>query len=338
MEKTRYVRDPIYGLIYLPQIAWEIIDTPLFQRTRRIMQLGIAHYVYPSATHTRFSHMIGTAHLASLVVANLNSYISDYYKISIILAGLLHDIGHGPLSHIYEYVHQDEPKHEDRSIEFINYFKNEVPDISPYVENIKCIINGTSPDPTVPYIGQIIANHKTGIDVDKLDYMLRDCFFTGVKCTVDVDRIIKGMTIMNNNIVYQSKIIEDIANVFKTRYDLHRIVYKHKVVRILVIMVSKIIKLTGFKPNTIQDWISFTDDWFYQLRNHPNEHIKKIFNDIDKRKLWKQVNASNEYDIKYLLCIDSGYINEIPLDNYSNIDLSNVLPKEHKEYIYIKEN
>lgn len=286
----RHVRDPIYGMIHLPDLAWKVIDTPLYQRTRRIQQLGIVEYVYPSAVHTRFSHMIGTAHLAICVCDKLNIQGDD--RIILILSALLHDIAHSVLSHIYEQAGGS--SHEKRSEMFIDAIAEQVPEILIYTPAIKNIINGECYDNNKPYMSQIVANHANGLDVDKLDYMVRDCYFTGIKCLVEVDRIISAMTLVDNNVAYNEKILEDIANVFRTRYDLHRRVYQHRVVRVISVMVCEILRENRYEPKTIEEWLTFTDDWFNQLRITGNERTKDIFHDLDTRCIWE---ASEEHSL-----------------------------------------
>lgn len=330
--KERYVRDPIYGMIYLPKLAWEIIDTPLFQRSRRIKQLGCVEYVYPTATHSRFSHMIGTAHLAQKVCERLN--IIGKEKITVILAGLLHDIGHAPMSHIYEQAGGSH--HEQRSCFFIDYLTKEISELKEYSIDIKNIIKGSSEK---EFMAEIISNSKTGLDVDKLDYLVRDCYFTGVKCIINVDRIIDGMSLKNNSIVYNKKIIEDITDVFRTRYTLHQRVYQHRVVRTISLMICEIFKLNPYEPETIDEWVNFTDDWFTQLRGVPHSYntgkTKELFNQIETRNLWK-TDIVNQFQIGVIdsYTITGGCKGEIPL---SNGDMCNIKENVQNDItIYLK--
>jgi HD superfamily phosphohydrolase len=336
--KERYVRDPIYGMIYLPKLAWKIIDTSLFQRSRRIKQLGCVEYVYPTATHSRFSHMIGTAHLAQKVCEKLN--IIDKEKMTVVLAGLLHDIGHAPMSHIYEQAGGSH--HEERSCLFIDYLAKEIIELKEYSVDIKNIIKGSSKK---EFMAEIISNNKTGLDVDKLDYLVRDCYFTGVKCIINVDRIIDGMSLKNNSIVYNKKIIEDITDVFRTRYTLHQRVYQHRVVRTISLMICEIFKLNKFNPETNHEWINFTDDWFTQLRNNDLK-TKELFNQIDCRNLWKTeiLNFKGESTINFILengpmdiyTITSGCKGKIPLSNGDIHSIKEHLQNDKTIYLKIK--
>ena len=336
LVKERYVRDPIYGMIYLPKLAWKIIDTPLFQRSRRIKQLGCVEYVYPTATHSRFSHMIGTAHLAKKVCEQLN--ITNKEKMTVILAGLLHDIGHAPMSHIYEQAGGSH--HEQRSCLFIDLLCNEILELKEYSIDIKNIIRGSSEK---EFMAEIISNSKTGLDVDKLDYLVRDCYFTGVKCIINVDRIIDGISLKNNSIVYNKKIIEDITDVFRTRYTLHQRVYQHRVVRTISLMICEIFKLNTFNPETIDEWINFTDDWFTQLRNN-TEKTKQLFNQIETRNLWKTeiINFTGKSTINFIFenwpidiyTITGGCKGEIPLGNRTSINIKENV--QNDKIIYLK--
>lgn len=329
--KERYVRDPIYGMIYLPKLAWKIIDTPLFQRSRRIKQLGCVEYVYPTATHSRFSHMIGTAHLAEKICKHLSKVITEKEKMTVILAGLLHDIGHAPMSHIYEQAGGSH--HEQRSSLFIDLLCDDPSlfELKEYSVDIKNIINGISEK---EFMAEIISNSRNGLDVDKLDYLVRDCYFTGVKCIINVDRIIDGMSLKNNSIVYNKKIIEDITDVFRTRYTLHQRVYQHRVVRTISLMICEIFKLNPYEPETIDEWVNFTDDWFTQLRN-TNLKTKELFNQIETRNLWK-TDIVNQFQIGVIdsYTITGGCKGEIPL---SNGDMCNIKENVQNDItIYLK--
>lgn len=344
--KERYVRDPIYGMIYLPKLAWKIIDTPLFQRSRRIKQLGCVEYVYPTATHTRFSHMIGTAHLAKKVCEKLN--IIGKEKMTVTLAGLLHDIGHAPMSHIYEQAGGSH--HEQRSCLFIDLLCDEISELKEYSIDIKNIIRGGSEK---EFMAEIISNSKTGLDVDKLDYLVRDCYFTGVKCIINVDRIIDGMSLKNNSIVYNKKIIEDITDVFRTRYTLHQRVYQHRVVRTISLMICEIFKLNQYNPDTIEEWINFTDDWFTQLKGVSHtKKTKQLFNQIDCRNLWKTeiLNFTGESTIRNSECnnkihesfdiytITGGCKGEIPLSNETSINIKENVQNDKTIYLKYTKN
>jgi len=326
MEKERYVRDPIHGIIYLPSLAWKIIDTPLFQRSRRIKQLGTAEYVFPGAMHSRFSHMIGTAHLAIQVCKKLNITGDD--MMIVVLSGLLHDIGHAPMSHIYEQAGGS--SHESRGKLFIDFLSRDIPELMSYSSEIKKIING---DSDKAFMAQIISNNVSGLDIDKFDYILRDCYFTGIKCTVNIDRIICGMSILNNNIVYSKKIIEDIVDVFRSRYDLHKKIYKHRVVRNISLMICDIFKIVNYEPQTIHEWVNFTDDWFNQLRLN-NSKVSEIFNNLDNRNLLQtKLTSLNDNDVIDFYTIDCGYKGQIYLDNGEIIDISNLLQDESTIYL-----
>ena len=180
----RKIYDPLYKFISIEPLLQVIIDTFEFQRLRDIKQLGATHYVFPSATHTRFEHSIGVAYLAEQLILNLKVSqpelgITDNMVLLVKIAGLIHDIGHGPYSHLYDhYVKEEhEDEHEVRGIEiFIRMVKKYNIDLSK--EDVNVIVDLVEPSESVKnnWYYQIVNNKVNTIDVDKLDYIRRDCF------------------------------------------------------------------------------------------------------------------------------------------------------------------
>lgn len=220
--------DPVHGHIEMHPLLVKIVDTPEFQRLRNIKQLGGGYFVFPGASHNRFEHSIGVAHLAGKLVQSLRTHrldITDTDEICVKIAGLCHDLGHGPFSHVFEkFMKEKKPssewKHEQASVMMFDYL-TEVNRISDVMRNdygfedqdfqfIKELIYGPNPPSTKhhvdsrspqdhqwPYRGrpkeksflyQIVANHTNGIDVDKMDYFARDCHHLGIKCNFSHER------------------------------------------------------------------------------------------------------------------------------------------------------
>ena len=256
MDKQIY--DPIHGYVSITENMRKIIDTLEFQRLRDLKQLGAACFVFPSATHTRFEHSIGVSYLAKIMVENLkknqpNLKITEYDIELFQIAGLVHDIGHGPFSHLYDnyIISEGEPEHEERGIEiFKNIVKNN--DIDLTKEDFKKIVNMISPPKRLQnnWYYQIIANKINQIDVDKVDYILRDCYHLGMKCGGEYERLLTLAKVKHcdgfDMICWPEKVQYDIFTLFSNRYKLHKQVYNHHATKacefILIDMLKKIQK------------------------------------------------------------------------------------------------
>lgn len=223
MSKFKVFNDPIYGLISFPfEIIYEIIDHRFFQRLRRISQVGLSNLVYPGATHTRFHHALGTAHLCSELILNLrlkNVDITDEEYESTCIAALLHDIGHGPYSHALEF--QFLPLHHEiigRSmIEIINEEHN---------GRLKISLNILNGSYKKKFLSQLLSSQ---LDVDRMDYLNRDSYYTGVaEGIIGYDRIIKMMNVVDDQLILEEKGIMSADKFFISRHLMYRQVYLHK--------------------------------------------------------------------------------------------------------------
>ncbi|MCR9084720.1 MAG: HD domain-containing protein, partial [Cyclobacteriaceae bacterium] len=197
MKSQKILNDPVYGFITIPsELIFEIIDHPYFQRLRRIKQLGLTDFVYPGALHTRFHHALGAMHLMHVTLDHLRTKgieISDEEFEATLIAILLHDIGHGPFSHALEYSLLRSIPHEKLSILIIEMLNRELGgrlDLT-----LKIFKNQYERK----FFHQLVSSQ---LDIDRLDYLQRDCFFTGVsEGTIGADRIIKMMDVKNDRIV-----------------------------------------------------------------------------------------------------------------------------------------
>ena len=266
MIKSKQIHDPLYGSIRLTQIATAFVDNRFFQRLRRLKQLGVCDAVFPSATHTRFEHSIGTYHLAGLQLEEirLNSdwehlhhtlgcidELAEYFKenkkieldqmiIEMVKIGALcHDIGHGPFSHIFDdhFIRNshltDHPNatHEDRSSLIIRLIVKESKYLNAIITDmmIRFIQNIVNPKKEhTGWIYQVVSNSLNSLDVDKYDYITRDCYHLGINTSFDYRRLIDGCIVINNVICYPEQSVQDIYNLFATRHNLHRKAYGHK--------------------------------------------------------------------------------------------------------------
>lgn len=225
-NKIKIFNDPIYGFISLPDgIVFELINHPWFQRLRRIKQLGMTNLVYPGALHTRFHHALGAMHLMSEAIVTLRAKgekISDEEETAALVAILLHDIGHGPFSHALENSIVEHVSHEDISELFMTglnkQFKGKL-DLAISVFN-----NGYKRK----FLHQLVSSQ---LDMDRLDYLRRDSFFTGVsEGVISSDRIVKMLKVVDDALVIEEKGIYSIEKFIISRRLMYWQVYLHKTV------------------------------------------------------------------------------------------------------------
>ena len=224
--KNKIINDPIYGFIHVPfNIISSLLDHPYFQRLRRISQLGLSSLVYPGANHNRFHHAIGAMHLMNQAVETLRSKghdVSQKEQEAVSIAILLHDIGHGPFSHALENTIVDNLSHEQISIMFMNKL-NEV------FNNKLCLaIDIFQNRYHKNFLNQLISSQ---LDVDRLDYLNRDSFYSGVnEGIINSQRIISMLNIKNNELVVDYKGIYSIEKFIIARKLMYWQVYLHKTV------------------------------------------------------------------------------------------------------------
>lgn len=223
MSKRKIFNDPIYGLIHFKyEILYDLIDHPYFQRLRRISQMGLCNYIYPGAHHTRFHHAIGAVHLLSKTLDSLKSKdvdISDKEAEAACIAILLHDIGHGPYSHALEQKIVAN-HHESVSLLFMESLNKQ---FSNRLELAIQIFKGTYKK---HFLHQLVSSQ---LDVDRLDYLTRDSFYTGVaEGVIGYDRIIKMLDVVDNQIVVEEKGIHSIEKFLFSRRIMYWQVYLHK--------------------------------------------------------------------------------------------------------------
>ncbi|XP_045136285.1 deoxynucleoside triphosphate triphosphohydrolase SAMHD1-like [Portunus trituberculatus] len=262
-KETKVFQDAVHGTIAIPYACKVVVDTQEFQRLRGLRQLGMAYMVYPSANHTRFEHSLGACHLAGLLAASLKEKqqelcLDDKDVLCVQLAGLCHDLGHGPLGHFWEpfasKTLQKRWKHEEMSVRMLDHLwkKNDLKDSLRELNDddlafIKAMIHPKGcPLPekyrSKKFLLQIVANEETGIDVDKWDYFLRDSLHLGIKVTFDPKRFIEYSRVIEKNgekiICFRDKMYREVLELFQTRYVLHCKAYRHKVLDCIDLMVN----------------------------------------------------------------------------------------------------
>ncbi len=225
-NKKKIVNDPVYGFITIQyELLFDIIEHPWFQRLRRIRQLGLTDYVYPGAQHTRFHHALGAMHLMSLAIESLRSKgheITDEENLAAQAAILLHDIGHGPFSHALENSIVNGLNHEQLSLLFMRKLNTH------FEGKLEMAIAIFTDNYHKKFLHQLLSSQ---LDVDRLDYLNRDSFYTGVaEGTVGSDRIIKMMEVVNGELVLEEKGIYSIEKFLLARRLMYWQVYLHKTV------------------------------------------------------------------------------------------------------------
>ncbi len=225
MKKIKIFNDPVYGFITIPDnILIKIIDHPYFQRLRRIKQLGMTHYVYPGALHTRFHHALGALHLMQQAIDVLRmkgTDITEEESLAAQIAILLHDIGHGPFSHALEYVLID-LHHEEISGFFLQQLNQE------FQGQLNMAIEIFYDRYHKPFLHQLISGQ---LDMDRMDYLNRDSFFTGVsEGVIGYDRIIKMLCVKDGDLAVEEKGIYSIEKFLVSRRLMYWQVYLHKTV------------------------------------------------------------------------------------------------------------
>ncbi len=237
-HKKKIFNEPVYGFIATPyESILKTIDHPYFQRLRRIKQLGLTHMVYPGALHTRFHHAMGCTHLMRQAIETLRNNgheITDTEAEGVLLAILLHDIGHGPFSHALEHTIVKGMNHEDLSIIFMNELNK---DMNGQLDTAISIFTNKYPK---KFLHQLVSSQ---LDMDRLDYLKRDSFYTGVsEGVVSNQRIIKMLDIVNDELVIEQKGIYSIEKFIVARRLMYWQVYLHKTVISAEFMLVKVLE------------------------------------------------------------------------------------------------
>jgi len=238
-NKLKIINDPVYGFIKIPyDVVFDLIEHPLFQRLRRIKQLGLTHLVYPGANHTRFQHAVGAMHLMSLAIEVIRSKghrITEEEAKAVSIAILLHDIGHGPFSHSLEQSLIKATTHESLSLLYMEQLNRE------FHGELTLAIEIFRNRYHLKFLHQLVSSQ---LDMDRLDYLKRDSFFTGVtEGVIGSDRIIKMLNVKEDQLVVDEKGIYSIEKFLIARRLMYWQVYLHRTVvaseQLLVMMLRR---------------------------------------------------------------------------------------------------
>lgn len=237
-NKKKIINDPVYGFISLPNdIIFDLIEHPYYQRLRRIKQLGMSHLVYPGALHTRFHHALGATHLMTKAIQSLRRKgheITDEEETAVLIAILLHDIGHGPFSHTLEHDIVKNVNHEEISLLFMQRLSKE------FDGKLDLAIRIFEDKYDKFFLHQLVSSQ---LDMDRMDYLNRDSFYTGVsEGVIGSDRIIEMLEIKDNQLVVEEKGVYSIEKFLVARRLMYWQVYMHKTVVASEVMLTFILR------------------------------------------------------------------------------------------------
>ena len=300
MKKTHLdIIDPIHDFVRVNSNELKIIDTPIFQRLRRIRQLSGAHLIYPGAQHTRFEHSLGVMHIASMAGHALHEkgIVSSDNIQNLRFAGLLHDIGHGPFSHLFEELLQKRKiSHENIGRDII--LKTQIGDlISANGFNKKFITELAFGDSKFQFMNEIISG---ALSADIMDYLLRDGYFTGAEhAKIDHNRLTYSLDVYKNKLALEKSALVNFETMMISRYQMFKAVYFHKTVRAGEVMLLESMYLAeeelGLSSTSLNEYLKLTDEVILsKLLNLPERNsklriAKKIATDYLNRNLFKSV-------------------------------------------------
>ncbi|XP_059449740.1 uncharacterized protein LOC132180800 isoform X1 [Corylus avellana] len=319
---SKHVYDNVHGNIYLDPLSLKFIDTQQFQRLRELKQLGLAHLVYPGAMHSRFEHSLGVYWLAGEAVQKLKNFQGselgiDHFDIQTVkLAGLLHDVGHGPFSHLFEReflprVLDGHWSHEEMSVKLIDHIVDDhhIEIDHEMLKKVKEMILASSEFAPPKSSGEkhflydIVANGRNGIDVDKFDYIIRDCRACGLGCNFQFQRLMETMRVLGDEICYRAKDYLTIHKLFATRADLYRTVYTHSKVKAIELMVvdamlkaNDYLEISSYIQDPSEYW-KLDDTIIKTIETAPNQELKEsrdLILRIRRRNLYQ---FCNEYAV-----------------------------------------
>lgn len=280
-EKKKFIRDSVYGDIELNAFEEQVMDMPQFQRLRRIKQLGLISLIYPGANHTRFEHSIGTMNLGSKLATELELSNDEIELIRI--SALLHDIGHGPFSHVSEGVlsvpHEELTKYVITKTSMRDLLEEKF-----NINDIVDIVNGKG------YLGPIVSGE---LDVDRMDYLLRDSHNTGVAYgVIDYERIISNLK-LEDGLILNIKGVQAAEGALVSRYFMYPSVYQHHTTRIVNSMFRRSLrKIIDDGIINEKDIYKYDDNDIVSIfRNCDNKYANDIMNRLDNRKLLKRVKT-----------------------------------------------
>ncbi|MCI5582165.1 MAG: HD domain-containing protein [Anaeroplasma sp.] len=355
LERTKVFRDPLYGYITVDyKLISDLIDSKEVQRLRRIRQLSGVSMVFQTAEHSRFTHSLGVYQMANLVLINVEGMneISEYEKLVFLCSALLHDIGHGPYSHAFEHV--IEKNHEEMTVNIIKSEKSSVNKILSISDTLADdIASVISHDGKFPLIESLVSSQ---LDVDRMDYLSRDAYFTGAAYGhIDYFRILRSMKMVDNKLLVRASGVHSIESYLMSRYHMYFQVYYHPVARAYECLLEGIYNrikdlvkenieidanISSFINvlngcNDILEYINLDDAYvngFIKQLTKSNDHVlKTLATAFENRHLFKFVELANDPDPNFLDNLAKKYDNPNGKYYYKNTVVSQVAYSHSKK-------
>jgi len=289
------IKDPVHGYVYITADEREIIDSYPVQRLHRLRQLAGAEYVYPGANHTRFEHSVGVMYLAGRVVENPNisQGLSEDEAEMVRIAALLHDVGHGPFSHIFEHLLDKElgKTHEDMTLWIVqnSELKDILNKLGCAAEEIGKLAIGRLQKPKKAFLDQIISS---SVDVDKLDFVVRDTYHTGAEYGyIDVFRLIQALDVLDEDLAVDLGSLSALESFIIARIESFKSIYFHRVGRAAQIMLAEALEkandelgLANFK--TPEEYLAMDDYTVWTMLKNCQKS-SEIIENLERRKMLK---------------------------------------------------
>ena len=288
-----FIKDPIHGYIRVNETERTVLDTRPVQRLRRLRQLAGSEFVYPAANHTRFEHVLGAMHLAGALSEVLPTHLDAHDQEQMRLAALLHDIGHGPFSHVFEplMVRHLKKTHED----FVPWIVNET-EVADKLDRagfnphrVGLLAVGRLRDNKRPYLDQIISS---SVDIDKMDFIVRDSFHTGAGYgSVDVHRLLYTMDVINGNLSVDGRAVATLESFLLARLESFRTIYFHRASRAVQIMIVQALEAARDELDLLsfdepEDYLRL-DDYKVWTDLRECRKSRRIMQDLEARRLLK---------------------------------------------------
>lgn len=301
LNKKKIVNDPIYGFVSIPsELIFDLVEHPYFQRLRRIRQLGLTDLIYPGAIHTRFNHALGAMHLMGKILESLQlkgiKISNEEFEASQI-AALLHDIGHGPFSHALEETLLYQVNHESLSFQFMKELNKQ---FQGQLELTLQIFQNTYKR---KFFHQLVSSQ---LDADRLDYLRRDSFFTGVsEGTIGVERIVAMLNVIDDQLVVQEKGIYSIENFLNARRLMYWQVYLHKTAvgaeRMLVNLINRAQYLVNSGVSLIcSESLNLFLSNKYTIEDFKKKSILESYGKLDDSDIWGAIKIWQSHQDKIL--------------------------------------
>ena len=292
-NKKKIINDPVYGFISVQTpLIFDLIEHPYFQRLRRIKQLGLSEYVYPGALHTRFHHALGAMHLmgqATATLCNKGHHLSEAECEAAQIAILLHDIGHGPFSHVLECSLLEDVPHEAISLLLMQALNRQ------FNGALSLAIQMFEGTYQRPFFHQLISSQ---LDMDRMDYLNRDCFYTGVaEGAIGAERIIKMLDLDQDQLVVESKGILSVENFLNARRLMYWQVYLHKTsiccesMLVQILRRARVLARQGTPLYALPDFMLFLRESLPKTAFTANTAYLQAFTRIDDYDVWGCVKA-----------------------------------------------